>query len=147
MAIDPDIVIGNSQDLEDFKEHFRPNDRRTLDGYYRIAKKKGSLMVVRRPDLRAVQMQVLVVPYEIGKTTKGLREVLKGRVWRFTGFIQAIPIATKQLFVFGEMLPKHEGPQFKEANPKTNKRARKASKTKKENCDGATIEGDGQVVQ
>lgn len=117
---DPDIIVGNAVDLEVFKAHFRPHDKNTLEGYYRIARKKGAMLVVRKPVTRAPQMQVMVVPYKFAELDGGLRKALR-RGSRFTGYIQGIRADAKKLFVFGEGLPKNDGDGFKIVNKKKEK--------------------------
>lgn len=121
MKTEVEVILGNAEDLEDFKKHFRSHDRITLNGYYRQARKRQAMMVVRRPFSISPQMQLLVVPYSVADTKGGVLEAIKGKGFRFTGWVQSPSIHSNKVFVFGELLPKNDGLDFKEPRPKSKK--------------------------
>lgn len=122
MMNDQDILVGNYEDLQAFKKHFSAHDRVTLESYFRIAKKKEAMLLIRRHSLTAPFMQLLIVPYKLAETTGGLREAIKIKQSRFSGFIQPLPVETKKLFVFGELLPKNDLDLFSSILRKSKKR-------------------------
>lgn len=110
--VDQDIKIGNNENLTEFKKHFNHHDQITLDGYYNISKKKSSMLIVRRIRSNDPQMQILVVPYKFAESKGGIRNAIKSRVFPHMGWIRAIPVDSKHLFVFGELITKHDGLAF-----------------------------------
>lgn len=122
MTNDPDILAGNKEDLEDFKKHFNIHDKKTLDTYFRQATKKESMMIVRRYASNSPRMDVIVVSYKMAAVKGGIREALKSRSYPNTGFVKAIHSDPHILFVFGELIPKHDGVQFQHPVPEKKKR-------------------------
>jgi len=114
---DPNILIGNKENLEEFKKHFGPHDKKTLDFYYRMATKKQTIIIVRRLASNAPQMQIAVVPYKLLNSEKTVREVIKGKSFALMGWIQKLNVDPKRLFVFGELLPKNETDVFSKPVP------------------------------
>jgi hypothetical protein len=107
------IFFGNEDNLKEFREHFSAHDKKTLDSYYRVAKKKESLMVVRRSPFEKKSMQIMIIPYKLAKEGSDLRKGLKGYGFR-TGWIKTLNVDTKKLFVFGDKVDKNETPEFKQ---------------------------------
>ncbi len=99
------IIAGNDLDLEEFCNYLPLHDRRTVESYYRIAKVKKSVLVIRRPQTRSPQIQVLIVAYQIAAGDGGIIEALRGKQFHRSGWIQALPFSAQTIFVFGELLP------------------------------------------
>ncbi len=122
MEKDENVIAGNLEDLQEFKKHFGPHDRRTLDVYAQHAWKKKAVMVVRRWAANAPQMQILTVGYKAVELCGGLRESLKKHRQPIFGWIKMIPVDPIKIFVFGELIPKNDGEGFTKPYPFAQKR-------------------------
>ena len=101
-------ILGNGEDLKEFCGYLTPHDRKTVERYYRIAVKKKSMLVIRRPHTREMQMQLVVVPYCLADAKGGILKGIGGRVFHYTGWIRALPVTARTVFVFSEILAKNE---------------------------------------
>ena len=117
VIVDSEIITGNAANFEDFKKHFLHHDKQTLDGYFRIAKKKQSMMIIRRLSRAAPQMQIIIVPYKLAEAKGGIREAIKSRFFPNTGWIRALAVDPKRLYVFGDLIPQNESDGFTKPIP------------------------------
>ena len=101
-------ILGNGEDLKEFCGYLTPHDRKTVERYYRIAVKKKSMLVIRRPHTREMQMQLVVVPYCLADAKGGILKGIGGRVFHYTGWIRALPVTARTVFVFSDILAKNE---------------------------------------
>ena len=115
-------ILGNGEDLKEFCDYLTPHDRKTVERYYRIAGKKKSLLVIRRPHTRELQMQLVVVPYHLADAKGGILKGISGRVFHYTGWIRALPVTARTVFVFAEILAKNESGEIEGVLPKRKKR-------------------------
>ena len=117
-------ILGNGEDLKEFCDYLTPHDRKTVERYYRIAGKKKSLLVIRRPHTRELQMQLVVVPYHLADAKGGILKGISGRVFHYTGWIRALPVTARTVFVFAEILSKNEKGEIESVLVKRKKKKR-----------------------
>lgn len=119
-------IAGNKADLEIFCSHLSTHDKKTVHTYFRIAGKKNSFLVIRKPQSVAAQMQVIIVPCHLATNVEAMRKAVKGRVFHYSGWIRALPVPATILFVFSDILPQNELKEIEEVLPP--KRSKKKEK-------------------
>src|SRR3990167_1669688 len=93
-------ILGNGEDLKEFCGYLTPHDRKTVERYYRIAVKKKSMLVIRRPHTREMQMQLVVVPYCLADAKGGILKGIGGRGFFFNRGGRASPACAAAAFFF-----------------------------------------------